>query len=100
MRSYANNLAAHSIRVNTVHPTGVDTPMIVTPSIEAFLEANPEFVSHVANAMPVGLVSVEDVAHQRLHRPDPDRELLDACNLGGELFGFSLGGAVAQMVAL
>lgn len=31
MRSYANNLAAHSIRVNTVNPTGVETPMIATP---------------------------------------------------------------------
>jgi SDR family mycofactocin-dependent oxidoreductase len=29
MRMYANILAPHSIRVNTVHPTGVDTPMLV-----------------------------------------------------------------------
>jgi NAD(P)-dependent dehydrogenase (short-subunit alcohol dehydrogenase family) len=28
MRSYANILAPHSIRVNTVHPTGVRTPMV------------------------------------------------------------------------
>ena len=26
-RSMANELARHKIRVNTVHPTGVDTPM-------------------------------------------------------------------------
>jgi NAD(P)-dependent dehydrogenase (short-subunit alcohol dehydrogenase family) len=26
-KTMANELAAHSIRVNTVHPTGVDTPM-------------------------------------------------------------------------
>ena len=26
-RSMANELAAHKIRVNTVHPTGVNTPM-------------------------------------------------------------------------
>src|SRR5690606_8515945 len=29
MRSYANTLAPHRIRVNTVHPTGVNTPMVV-----------------------------------------------------------------------
>ena len=27
-RTMANELAAHRIRVNTVHPTGVDTPMV------------------------------------------------------------------------
>jgi NAD(P)-dependent dehydrogenase (short-subunit alcohol dehydrogenase family) len=26
-RTMANELAAHQIRVNTVHPTGVETPM-------------------------------------------------------------------------
>lgn len=72
MRSYANNLAAHSIRVNSVHPTGVETPMIVTPSIDAFLEANPELVSHVTNAMPVGLVSVEDVTNAVLYLVSDD----------------------------
>ena len=29
MRSYANILAPHRIRVNSVHPTGVRTPMVV-----------------------------------------------------------------------
>ena len=28
MRVYANLLAPHSIRVNSMHPAGVDTPMI------------------------------------------------------------------------
>ena len=67
MRSYANSLAAHSIRVNSVHPTGVETPMIATPSIEAFLEEHPELVSHVTNAMPVGLISAYDVSNAVLY---------------------------------
>jgi NAD(P)-dependent dehydrogenase (short-subunit alcohol dehydrogenase family) len=29
MRRLANELASHSIRVNTVHPTGVNPPMVV-----------------------------------------------------------------------
>jgi SDR family mycofactocin-dependent oxidoreductase len=72
MRSYANNLAPHSIRVNTVHPTGVETPMIVTPSIDAFLEANPELAAHVINPMPVGLLSVEDVTNAVLYLVSDD----------------------------
>jgi SDR family mycofactocin-dependent oxidoreductase len=67
MRSYANSLAADSIRVNSVHPTGVETPMIATPSIEAFLEEHPELVPHVTNAMPVGLISAYDVSNAVLY---------------------------------
>ena len=35
MRSYANTLAPHSIRVNSVHPTGVNTPMVVNDAMQA-----------------------------------------------------------------
>jgi NAD(P)-dependent dehydrogenase (short-subunit alcohol dehydrogenase family) len=41
MRSYANNLAPHSIRVNTVHPTGVNTPMVVNDVMQEFLAQDP-----------------------------------------------------------
>ena len=41
MRSYANTLAPLSIRVNTVHPTGVNTPMIVNDVMAEFLAAGP-----------------------------------------------------------
>ena len=41
MRSYANILAPHSIRVNTVHPTGVNTPMVVNEVMQQFLESGP-----------------------------------------------------------
>src|SRR2546427_1549102 len=34
MRSYANNLAQHSIPGNTVHPTGVSTPMVVHAPVQ------------------------------------------------------------------
>jgi SDR family mycofactocin-dependent oxidoreductase len=67
MRSFANSLAPHSIRVNSVHPTGVATPMIVTPSIEALLAANPQLVPHVTNPMPVELVDPRDVSNAVLY---------------------------------
>ena len=41
MRTLANELAQHSIRVNTVHPTGVDTPMIQNETTGAVRPADP-----------------------------------------------------------
>jgi NAD(P)-dependent dehydrogenase (short-subunit alcohol dehydrogenase family) len=38
-RSYANALGGYDIRVNSIHPTGVDTPMV---NNDAFLGAAPE----------------------------------------------------------
>ena len=35
MRSLANELAPHDIRVNSVHPTNVDTPMIQNDRVAA-----------------------------------------------------------------
>lgn len=56
MRTYAGLLAPHSIRVNSVHPTGAETPMIVNEQFGAFAEAQPGLVAKLANAMPVELV--------------------------------------------
>ena len=42
MRSYANSLAPHRIRVNSVHPTGVNTPMVVNEIMQAWLAEEPE----------------------------------------------------------
>jgi SDR family mycofactocin-dependent oxidoreductase len=63
MRSYANNLARHSIRVNTVHPTGVNTPMVVNPAMEAFLSRDPSLSNAMANALPVAMVEPEDISN-------------------------------------
>jgi NAD(P)-dependent dehydrogenase (short-subunit alcohol dehydrogenase family) len=38
MRVYANLLAQHSIRVNSVPPAGVDTPMVNNEFIRGWLE--------------------------------------------------------------
>jgi SDR family mycofactocin-dependent oxidoreductase len=63
MRSYANMLARHSIRVNTVQPTGVRTPMVVNEALQEFLTANPDFSQTLANALPVDMVEAEDVSN-------------------------------------
>ena len=63
MRSYANQLAQHSIRVNTVHPTGVNTPMVVNDVMQEFLQADPQMGNAMANALPVDMVEPVDISN-------------------------------------
>ncbi|MGP4056402.1 mycofactocin-coupled SDR family oxidoreductase [Mycobacterium sp. 4D054] len=62
MRTLANALAPHSIRVNTVHPTAVNTMMANNPAMTAFLEHYPDGGPHLQNPMPVSLIEPEDVS--------------------------------------
>jgi SDR family mycofactocin-dependent oxidoreductase len=63
MRSYANNLARYSIRVNSVHPTGVNTPMVVNDAMQEFLQHDPSLGNAMANALPVDMVEPEDISN-------------------------------------
>jgi NAD(P)-dependent dehydrogenase (short-subunit alcohol dehydrogenase family) len=63
MRMLANELAVKRIRVNSIHPTGVDTPMLVglgglTPRIES----SPDTGSLFLNSLPVDVVAPADVS--------------------------------------
>lgn len=62
MRTLSNALAPHSIRVNTVHPTAVNTMMAVNPAMTAFLENYPDGGPHLQNPMPVSLLEPEDIS--------------------------------------
>ena len=61
MRSWANVLAPYNIRVNTVHPTGVNTPMIVNEAMQEILAAAP--ATALMNALPVDLVEPVDISN-------------------------------------
>jgi SDR family mycofactocin-dependent oxidoreductase len=63
MRAYANYLAPYSIRVNTVHPTGVNTPMVVNDVMQEFLQADPAMGQAMANALPVELIEPVDISN-------------------------------------
>jgi NAD(P)-dependent dehydrogenase (short-subunit alcohol dehydrogenase family) len=66
MRLYANLLAPHSIRVNSVHPSGVDTPMInneFTRNWLAKMVEESDTTLGMGNAMPVDVLQPEDVAN-------------------------------------
>jgi SDR family mycofactocin-dependent oxidoreductase len=65
MRAYANHLASHSIRVNSIHPSGVNTPIIDNDHTRQWLAnviANSERPPDMGNAMPVAVLDVDDIA--------------------------------------
>ena len=62
MRTLAIELAPHSIRVNTVHPTGVNTPMVVNDYMAQFL-SDDFAASNMMNLLPVELVEAVDISN-------------------------------------
>jgi SDR family mycofactocin-dependent oxidoreductase len=52
MKAFANELAPHRVRVNTIHPTGVATSMGSDPSVLEIAPINPLFVSGAGNLLP------------------------------------------------
>ncbi|CAN5227103.1 mycofactocin-coupled SDR family oxidoreductase [soil metagenome] len=72
MRSWANWLAPHMIRVNTVHPTGVMTKMIDNESMGAFVAQSPHLADAMANLMPVPVVDIEDITNAVLYLVSDD----------------------------
>ena len=66
MRAYANFLAAFNIRVNSIHPAAVKTPMIDNEATRAWLDGlaqqnlgGPD----MSNALPVQALEPEDIAN-------------------------------------
>jgi NAD(P)-dependent dehydrogenase (short-subunit alcohol dehydrogenase family) len=62
MRTWANWLAPHSIRVNTVHPTGVNTPMIMNEAISELVNSTPEITNALTNLLPVPMLEASDIS--------------------------------------
>lgn len=63
MRSFAHWLAKDNIRVNTVHPTGVETPMIMNEAIGTYLAENPEVAQATVNLLDVSFVQPADISN-------------------------------------
>lgn len=66
MRAYANFLAAYSIRVNSVHPAGVNTPMIDNDFTRSWLDGLAQDSAggpDMGNALPVQALEPEDIAN-------------------------------------
>lgn len=68
MRNYAVELAPYGIRVNTVHPTGVVTPMGLNPVAFDFEKSNPRFERNMkANLLDVDRVDPVDISNAILY---------------------------------
>jgi SDR family mycofactocin-dependent oxidoreductase len=54
MRAFATELAEHNIRVNSLHPTGVETNMVdgIGPLFEGFLQRHPQLAGMAVNLLP------------------------------------------------
>ena len=71
MRSFAVELGEHSIRVNSVHPTNVNTPMFMNegtmkmfrPDLENPGPDDLELVAKFMHVLPIGWVEPEDISN-------------------------------------
>jgi SDR family mycofactocin-dependent oxidoreductase len=67
MRGYANMLAEKNIRVNTVHPTGLASPMIVNAQVDQLLVDQPQYGAAFENLMPVPLIEASDISEAMVY---------------------------------
>ena len=62
-RALANELAAQNIRVNTVHPTGVETGMRPESLQGLLAEARPDLIPIFLNALPMVMAEASDISN-------------------------------------
>lgn len=89
MRTLANELAPHNIRVNSVHPTNVDTPMIQNDNVRAAFRPDLEHVSREEfaeaacsmNMLSIPWVDAVDVANACLFLASDEARYITAVTL-------------------
>jgi SDR family mycofactocin-dependent oxidoreductase len=62
MRQFAVELSTANIRVNTVHPTGVNTMMVNNAAMEKFLSDFPAASASITNLLDVELLQPRDIS--------------------------------------
>jgi SDR family mycofactocin-dependent oxidoreductase len=63
-KTMANELARYKIRVNTVHPTGVNTPMLEgLGGLDPLITKDPNLGSIFVNTLPVEVVEPRDISN-------------------------------------
>ena len=63
MRAYANSLGPYGIRSNTIHPTGVNTPMVANAEFGAYAEEHPTMMDAMHNTLPVPMIEAVDISN-------------------------------------
>jgi SDR family mycofactocin-dependent oxidoreductase len=63
-KTMANELASHKIRVNTVHPTGVNTPMVAgLGGLDSLIGRDPNLGPIYMNTLPIESVEPRDISN-------------------------------------
>ncbi len=65
MRGYAKLLGRHNIRINTVHPMGVATPMIQNDEFKAYHASHTEVIETSPRLLPISFLEPQDVSRKR-----------------------------------
>jgi SDR family mycofactocin-dependent oxidoreductase len=67
MRYYATTLAEKNIRVNTVHPGAVATPMVINEKFGQFMADFPEVGVHLGNRLPVEAADPAEISETMVY---------------------------------
>jgi SDR family mycofactocin-dependent oxidoreductase len=81
MRGYAKMLGRHNIRVNTVHPMGVATPMIINDQFQAYHADNSEVLEISPRLLPITLLEPQDVSNAILWLVSDDARAITGITL-------------------
>ncbi|MGY0541486.1 mycofactocin-coupled SDR family oxidoreductase [Nocardioides sp. YJ-D4] len=67
MRCAAADLAPHNVRVNSIHPTGVNTPMVTNDVMVEYGAKHPRLGDLMGNLLDVGVVEPWDISEAVLY---------------------------------
>ncbi|EXG81476.1 mycofactocin-coupled SDR family oxidoreductase [Cryptosporangium arvum] len=83
-KAFAHELAEHNIRVNTLHPTGVETPMGSSEGTSAFgelLAAHPTLGGMLANSLPIETTQPVDQSNAVLFLASDEARYITALSM-------------------
>jgi SDR family mycofactocin-dependent oxidoreductase len=82
MRAYANSLGPHRIRCNTVHPGGVNSPMIVNDAFSRLMQERiGSDTQGQGNALPVEMLDVSDISRAIIFLCSADAQYITGVTL-------------------
>jgi SDR family mycofactocin-dependent oxidoreductase len=81
-KSLANELGEHNIRVNTVHPTGVNTDMLGgLGGMAAIIEHHPRVGPLYENTLPIDVIEADDISNAVLWLASDDSRFVTGVEL-------------------